>query len=129
MENVPKNRRQLLVILLFILMGIAVFMLAFHLYRHTFSRQRWLAEPEFRQYMLKNLERRYGLAGMREEEVLALLGEEDSQQSSFKLSGTGTVYPPETTLVYYIGADGLEDLWFILSFASGVCTGYTVDIT
>jgi len=129
MDNAPKGKRQLPVILLFILIGIVVFMLAFHLYRHTFSRQRWLAEPEFRRYMLGNLERRYGLAGMKEEEVLALLGEEDSQQSSFKRSGTGTVYPPETTLVYYVGADGQEDQWFILSFENGVCTAYTVDVT
>ena len=128
-DNAPKGRRQLLVILLFILVGIGVFMLAFHLYRHTFSRQRWLAEPEFRQFMLKNLEGRYALAGMTMEEVTALLGEEDSQQSSFKLSGSGTVYPPESTLVYYVGTESMEDLWFILSFEDGVCVAYTLDVT
>ena len=126
-ENAPKGRRQLLIILLFVLLGIMIFMLVFHLYRHTFSRQRWLEEPLYRRYMLDNLERRYGLTGKTMEEVVALLGEEDSQQSSFKLSDA--VYPPETTLVYYIGEDYLEDLWLILSFEDGVCVSHTVDVT
>ena len=125
-ENVPKGRRQLLIILLFILIGIAIFMLVFHLYRHTFARQRWLAEPLYRRYMLDDLERRYPLVGMTEEGVLALLGNEDSQQSSFSPGG-GAVYPPETSLVYYIGGQSGEDLWFILSFENGVCTGYAVE--
>ena len=129
MEEGKPGRRQLRIILLFILIGIGVFMLVFHLHRHTFARQRWIDEPEFRRYMLKNLERRYPLTGMTEEEVTALLGSEDSQQSSFKLSGSGTTYPPETTLVYYIGKDHMDDLWLILSFEDGVCVSYTVDIT
>ena len=126
-ESGKKGRRQLGIILLFILIGILVFMLAFHLYRHTFSRQRWLDEPLSRKYMLNDLEKRYGLTGMTMEGLTALLGNEDSRQSTFKLSKT--VYPPETTLVYYIGEDGMEDLWLILSFENGVCVSSTVDVT
>ena len=71
----------------------------------------------------------YTYTGMTEEEVTALVGSEDSQQSSFKLSGSGTTYPPETTLVYYIGKDHVDELWLILSFEDGICVSYTVDIT
>ncbi len=113
--------------LLFILIGIGIFMLVFHLHRHTFDRQRWINEPGFRKYMLENLEKRHPFTGMTMEEVTALLGDEDSSQSTFKLSST--VYPPETTLVYYIGADYMEELWLILSFSEGKCVSYTVDVT
>ncbi len=125
-ENAPKGRRQLLIILLFILAGILIFMLAFHLYRHTFSRQRWITEPEYRRYMLENLDRRYGLVGMTEAEAVALLGEEDSQRSSFSPQG-GAVYPPDTSLVYYVGSKNGEELWFILSFENGVCVSHAVE--
>ena len=126
-DREPKGRRQLPVILLSVLAGILLFMLVFHLHRHTFSRQRWLDEPKYRKYMLSNLERRHPFDGMTMEEITALLGSEDSRQSSFKLSGT--TYPPETTLVYYIGKDYADDLWLILSFEDGVCVSHTVDIT
>ncbi len=126
-ETKPAARRQLWISALFILMGIAVFMLVFYLYRHTFSRQRWLADPPYRRYMLADLERRHPMVGMSMEEVSALLGGEDSSQSSFKLSGK--TYPPETTLVYYVGTDRLEEMWLILSFEDGICTAITVDVT
>ena len=128
MDNAPKGKRQLGIILLCILVGIGIFMLCFSLYRHTFSRQRWTAEPEYRRYMLASLERRHPLVGMTEEEVTALLGNEDGGQSGFSPGG-GAVCPPETGLVYYIGGKSGEDLWFILSFENGVCTGYTVETT
>ena len=126
-ESGKTGRRQLGIILLFILMGMLLFMLVFHLYRHTFSRQRWLEEPLYRKYMLDNLEKRYVLTGMTMEGITALLGSEDSEQSSFKR--TDAVYPPETTLVYYIGEDDMEDLWLILSFENNICVSYTVDVT
>lgn len=126
-EKGKQGRRQLGIILLCVLAGILLFMLVFHLHRHTFSQERWLDEPRYRKYMLDNLERRYPLIGMTMEEVTALLGGEDSQQTSFKRSGE--VYPPEETLVYYIGVDYMEELWLILSFADGQCVSYTVDVT
>ena len=86
-----------------------------------------MAEPLYRHDMLVNLEKRHPLAGMTMEEAVALLGNEDSQQSAFKRSET--VYPPDTTLVYYIGTDHMDDLWLILSFEDGICTGYAVDAT
>ena len=126
-DKEPNKKRQLAVILLCILAGIILFMLAFQLYRHTFSRQRWLDEPLYRHYMLNSLEKRHPLVGMTMEEAVALLGNEDSQQSTFKMSDAE--YPPETTLVYYLGKDFVDDLWLILSFEDGVCVSYTVDVT
>ena len=113
-DKEPNKKRQLAVILLCILAGIILFMLVFQLYRHTFSRQRWLDEPLYRHYMLNSLEKRHPLVGMTMEEAVALLGNEDSQQSTFKMSDAE--YPPETTLVYYLGKDFVDDLWLILSF-------------
>ena len=124
-EKEPGKKRQLGIILLFILAGIILFMLVFQLYRHTFSRQRWLDEPLYRQYMLSSLEKRHPLVGMTMEEAVALLGEEDSRQSTFKRSDAA--YPPETTLVYYLGTESADDLWLILSFEDGVCASYKVD--
>ena len=126
-EKEPSKRRQLGIILLCILAGIILFMLVFHVYRHTFSTRRWMAEPLYRHDMLESLEKRHPLMGMTMEEAVALLGNEDSQQSTFKLSSK--VYPPETTLVYYIGKDLMDDLWLILSFEDGKCVFYTVEIT
>ena len=125
-DKEPSKKRQLGVILLCILAGIILFMLAFHLYRHTFARKRWLDEPLYRHYMLNSLDRRHPLMGMTMEEAVALLGEEDSQRSSFLPRG-GAVYPPETSLVYYIGRKYGEELWFILSFDKGVCVSYAVE--
>ena len=86
-EKEPGKKRQLGIILLFILAGIILFMLAFQLYRHTFSRQKWLDEPLYRHDMLVSLEQRHPLVGMTMEEAVALLGEEDSQKSSFSPRG------------------------------------------
>ena len=113
-DKEPNKKRQLAVILLCILAGIILFMLAFQLYRHTFSRQKWLDEPLYRHDMLVSLEKIHPLVGMTMEEAVALLGNEDSQQSTFKMSDAE--YPPETTLVYYLGKDFVDDLWLILSF-------------
>ena len=126
-DKEPGKKRQLVVvILLFILAGIILFMLAFQLYRHTFSRQKWLDEPLYRHDMLVSLEKRHPLVGMTMEEAVALLGEEDSQKNSFSPRG-GAVYPPETSLVYYIGRKNGQELWFILSFDQGVCVSHAVE--
>ena len=125
-ESGRTGKRQLPIILLCILAGIILFMLVFQLYRHTFSRQRWLYEPLYRHYMLVSLEKRHPLVGMTMEEAVALLGEEDSQRSSFSPRG-GAVYPPETSLVYYIGRKNGQELWFILSFDKGVCVSHAVE--
>ena len=78
--------------------------------------------------LLGDLLERYDLVGMTEEEVVALLGPEDGpEQTSFK--GDRTYYPPEDTLVYYLGVDMMDGVWLILSLEGGVVTGYTTGAT
>lgn len=88
--------------------------------RHTFSADRWKENKDVRKYMVADLLKKHPLVGMREDEVIALLGpqaEKGSQQATFK--GDRTYYPPESTLVYYIGQDLLEGLWLVLPIKDG----------
>lgn len=65
---------------------------------------------------------------MSEADVVALLGAEDGGgQTSFKLSDKN--YPPETTLVYCLGVDYMDDMWLIISISDGIVTEYLIDVT
>ena len=63
---------------------------------------------------------------MYESEVIDLLGEEDSDISSFKISRIE--FPPETTLVYYLGVGYMNDMWLIVSLQDGVVYEYCIDV-
>ena len=67
----------------------------------------------------------YGLAiGI----AVALLGPEDGpEQTSFK--GDRTYYPPEDTLVYYLGVDMMDGVWLVISQEDGVVTGCATGMT
>ena len=70
----------------------------------------------------------YQLIGMSESDVIQLLGEEDSNdQTSFKISKQ--YFPPDSTLVYYLGVDFMDDNWLILSINGDVVTEYYLDVT
>lgn len=72
--------------------------------QRTYTPDKWASAPDERLDILGDLLERYDLVGMTEEEVVALLGPEDGpEQTSFK--GDRTYYPPEDTLVYYLGVD------------------------
>lgn len=94
---------------------------------HSFSGSRWINDPDARDMMVNDLINRVGLLGLTEEEVTDLLGREDSQQSAFKIDRT--YYPPESTLVYYIGEDLLERKWLILSLQNGIVDSISIDVT
>ena len=88
--------------------------------KHTFSSERWKENEDVRKYMITDLLKKHPLVGMSEDEVLSLLGpqaEKGSQQATFK--GDRTYYPPESTLVYYIGQDLLEGRWLVLPIKDG----------
>ena len=81
---------------------------------HRFTPEKWRDHPEKRVRIVSDLMKKYELVGMSEDEVLKLLGPETySRQTSFK--GDRTYYPPDETLVYYIGDDWLERVYMILS--------------
>lgn len=98
-------------------------------YQHTFSTEKWTSSYD-REKLVDNMLKRYELVGMTRGEVVSLLGEDDfgdSPSRSFK-RGRTDLYP-ESTLVYYIGVDLMDDVWLIISLENGVVTGYTFDIT
>ena len=97
-------------------------------WQHTYTPDKWFSAPSERLDILEDLLRKYDLAGMTEEEVVALLGQEDGPgQTSFK--GDRTYYAPEETLVYYLGVDLMDDVWLVISVEDGVVTGYTTGTT
>lgn len=60
--------------------------------------------------------------------MIAILGAEDGiRQATFK--GDYSYYPPESTLVYYIGHDLLEGEWLILVLKDGVVEKVIFGIT
>ena len=56
-----------------------------------------------------------------------MLGEEDSDRSSFKI--TRKKFPPDTTLVYYLGVDFMDARWLIISLADGIVYEYCIDVS
>ena len=97
-------------------------------WRHTYTSDKWFSAPGERLDILDDLLGKYDLVGMTEEEVIALLGQEDGAgQTSFK--GDQTYYSPEETLVYYLGVDLMDGMWLVISVEDGVVTGHTTGAT
>lgn len=95
--------------------------------QHTFSKSKWDMDRENRYKIVHNMLSKHQLIGMRESDVIQLLGEEDSNQASFKISKR--YFPPDATLVYYMGVHYMDSNWLILSIHDGVVTEYCIDIT
>ncbi|NLG85666.1 MAG: hypothetical protein GX489_00345 [Firmicutes bacterium] len=99
-------------------------------YQHTFTVEKWAKEPDDRRKIVADLLERHKLVGMTEEEVVSLLGEEESYantKASFKISKT--YFEPENTIVYYLGVDYMDDMWLIISLDNGIVSSYCIDIT
>ena len=96
-------------------------------HQHTFSVKKWSDNLDNRYKMVDSLLDKHNLIGMRETDVIALLGEEDSDKSSFKISRKE--FPPDTTLVYYLGIDFMDDQWLILSLKDEVVYEYCIDVS
>ena len=99
-------------------------------YQHTFTAEKWTKEPDNRRKMVTDLLKKHKLVGMTEEEVISLLGEEETYAKtkiSFKISRT--YFEPENTLVYYLGVDYMDDMWLIISLDNGIVSSYCIDVT
>lgn len=97
-------------------------------YQHTYSKIKWDTDKEGRHKIVSDMLRKNPLIGMTEGEVIALLGEEDSSgQTSFKISRKH--FPPESTLVYYLGVDIVDTNWLIISMQNNIVTDYCIDVT
>lgn len=131
MENEAKRAKRRIIIafsvLVCILLVIAVIFFVYR-YQHTFSQEKWLSNAAERYMIVDSMLEKHPLIGMSEADVIALLGTEDGDgQSSFKLSRE--YFPPESTLVYYLGVDYMDDMWLVISTDEGVVTEYCVDVT
>ncbi len=131
MENEAKRAKRRIIIafsiLVFILLIIAAAFCVYR-YQHTFSQEKWLADADGRFRLVDDMLEKHPLIGMSEADVIALLGAEDGGgQTSFKLSDKN--YPPETTLVYHLGVEYIDNMWLIISISDGVVTEYLIDVT
>lgn len=131
MENESKRAKRGIIIAFSVLVCILlVIAVIFFMYRsqHTFSQEKWLSNASERYMIVDDMLEKHPLIGISEDNVIALLGAEDGDgQSSFKLSDKN--YPPETTLVYYLGVEYMDDMWLIISTDNGTVTEYRIDVT
>lgn len=131
MENEAKRAKRGIIIAFSVLVCILlVIAVIFFMYRsqHTFSQEKWLSNASERYMIVDDMLEKHPLIGISEDNVIALLGAEDGDgQSSFKLSRD--YFPPESTLVYYLGVEYMDDMWLIISTDNGTVTEYCIDVT
>lgn len=131
MENEAKRAKRRIIIAFSVLIAaLLIIAAAFCVYRyqHTFSQEKWLSNADGRYMIVADMLEKHPLTGMSEADVIALLGKEDGDgPASFKLSDKN--YPPETTLVYCLGVDYMDDMWLIISISDGIVTEYLIDVT
>ncbi|MDY4144271.1 MAG: hypothetical protein SOY36_06925 [Oscillospiraceae bacterium] len=131
MENEAKRAKRGIIIAFSVLVCILlVIAVIFFMYRsqHTFSQEKWLSNASERYMIVDDMLEKHPLIGISEDNVIALLGAEDGDgQSSFKLSDKN--YPPETTLVYHLGVEYIDNMWLIISISDGTVTEYCIDVT
>ena len=131
MENEAKRAKRGIIIAFSVLVCILlVIAVIFFMYRsqHTFSQEKWLSNASERYMIVGDMLEKHPLIGISEDNVIALLGAEDGDgQSSFKLSRD--YFPPESTLVYYLGVEYMDDMWLIISTDNGTVTEYRIDVT
>lgn len=131
MENEAKRAKVRIIIAFSVLIAVLLIIAAafcVYRYQHTFSQEKWLSNASERYMIVDDMHEKHPLIGISEDNVIALLGAEDGDgQSSFKLSDKN--YPPETTLVYYLGVDYMDDMWLIISTDNGTVTEYCIDVT
>ena len=127
-ERDKAERQSRIIVRVFSVIAIALIVFAgMYKYQHTFSSNNWANNPDDRYKMVDNLFEKHNLIGMHETDVIALLGEEDSDRSLFKI--TRKEFPLDTTLVYYLGVDFMDDQWLILSLKDEVVYEYCIDVS
>lgn len=96
-------------------------------YKHTFTIDKWNTNPKDRYKIVSDMIEKYDIIGMTEPVIAELLGKEDSEQSSFKISRE--VFHPDSTLVYYLSVDLMDNNWLIISIENGIAVSYCIDVT
>lgn len=84
-------------------------------YQHSFSTAKWERNPDERTKIVDDLLEDYELVGMRESDVVDLLGSDNSDYGYFN---------EKERFVYYMGPErgliSIDSEWLILDFADGV---------
>lgn len=131
MENEIKRAKRRIIIAFSVLIAVLLIIAAaFCVYRYqrTFSQEKWLSNADGRYMIVDDMLEKHQLIGMSEADVIALLGKEDGDgPASFKLSDKN--YPPETTLVYHLGVEYIDNMWLIISISDGIVAEYLIDVT
>ena len=131
MENEVKRAKSRIIIAFSVLIAVLLIIAAafcVYRYQHTFSQEKWLADADGRFRLVDDMLEKHPLIGMSEADVIALLGAEDGDgPASFKLSREH--FPPETTLVYRLGVEYIDNMWLIISISDGIVTEYLIDVT
>ncbi len=131
MENEIKRAKRRIIIAFSVLIAVLLIIAAaFCVYRYqrTFSQEKWLSNADGRYMIVDDMLEKHQLIGMSEADVIALLGAEDGDgPASFKLSDKN--YPPESTLVYHLGVEYMDNMWLIISISDGIVAEYLIDVT
>lgn len=131
MENEIKRAKRRIIIAFSVLIAVLLIIAAaFCVYRYqrTFSQEKWLSNADGRYMIVDDMLEKHQLIGTSEADVIALLGAEDGGgQASFKLSDKN--YPPESTLVYHLDVEYMDNMWLIISISDGIVTEYLIDVT
>lgn len=131
MENEAKRAKVRIIIAFSVLIAVLLIIAAtfcVYRYQHTFSQEKWLSNADGRYMIVADMLEKHPLTEMSEADVIALLGKEDGDgPASFKLSDKN--YPPETTLVYHLGVEYIDNMWLIISISDGIVTEYLIDVT
>lgn len=131
MENEAKRAKVRIIIAFSVLIAVLLIIAAafcVYRYQHTFSQEKWLSNADGRYMIVADMLEKHPLTGMSEADVIALLGSEDGGgPASFKLSREH--FPPESTLVYHLGVEYMDNMWLIISISDGIVTEYLIDVT
>ncbi len=102
--------------------------LCIYKYRHTFTVEKWNENKNDRLKIINDMLEKTALLGMPEQDVISLLGEEDNdEQTVFKIHRQQ--FPPDKTLLYYLGVDFMDEAWLVISLQDGHVTHYCIDYT
>jgi nitrate reductase gamma subunit len=105
-----------------------IIMVCSYQYQHSYSQYKWNTDKVNRYKFVSDMLEQNQLVGMTEAEVVQLLGDEDSNDiTSFKNSKG--FYVPESTLVYWLGVDFMDDNWLVISIDDSVVTDYCIGLT
>ena len=89
----------------------------YHVYWSRFTPEKWQTHPDHRASMVEDLLEKHPLEGMTEDEVTALLGENDNERGYFEA--------PDRS-VYWLGIRRtvIDSEWLLIDFKDGVVTEY-----